>query len=197
MSREWFSSVVDNVIVGHIQCESESRKDDFLSRFPGDSSMFKDEKNPNWVKRDKGCLNMAFKVDREMTKSGSLQPEKFIRIVRHSNRRKYAINTEPMVERRDRDAIKNYNSMAFSLSHAPTCLTHMHRFVESCGVVMCSADSDMTWGNNDQGTKAILCNNANAAEVVTTSVIGNYPSDVSECRGEGQPYEDTVSLVIK
>jgi hypothetical protein len=191
MTREWFVSTADDVVVGHIQCSRHFYAHDFYPRFPNGESMFEGA-----TPSTGGCLNMAFKIDREMNQNGKLLPEKFIRVVHWNHRRNYDTISEPKgVRNRDRS-----DTIAFSLSHAPTCLEHMHRFVESCGVVVCtgssSINSEAQWGDNDAGLKAILCNNADDAVIISTTVIGNYPEDVSTCRGQGTPFTNMVSSIV-
>lgn len=193
-SREWFASVADDVVVGHIQCTSHLYTNDFLKSFPHVESTFNLSKGITT-----GCLNMAFKVDREMNQNGQLLPEISIRVVHWRNRRDYERISEPKKMKFDGNEDFDRNRMAFSLSHAPTCSQYMHRFVESCGVIVCSGAgeefSGVAWGENDAGLKAIICNNADDAVVVSTSVIGNYPHDPAACHGQkpGTPYISDVS----
>lgn len=194
-SREWFTSLADDVLVGRLQCKAVSIIDELHQNFPEDASMFMNKQNIHIKNKGVGCLNMAFKVDREMNQKGTLLAEKFIRIVHMSNRRNYEINTEP----KGGQGQKNSNTMAYSLSHSPTCGEYMHRFVESCGVVTCSGATEhspvLDWGDNDAGLKAIVCNGAEEAVVISTTVIGNYPKDPKTCPGPGLPYQDKVQDV--
>ena len=185
--------MADNVLVGRIQCAAMTSTAALRHKFSQDSSVFGRQREDNKSrdsKSGKGCLNMAFKVDREMNQNGILLPEKFIRMVHWSNRRKYEVISEPTGAR----SADRPNVMAFSLSHAPTCRAYMHRFVESCGAVTChGSDNTVEWGVNDAGVKAILCNNADEAVVISTTVIGNYPKESKSCSKTGAPYNDEVT----
>ena len=73
----------------------------------------------------------------------------------------------------------------------------MHRFVESCSVVICNGSAEnenhvkatnnnnkiISWGETGKGTKTILCNNADDAVIISTTVIGIYPTEPNDCRG--------------
>jgi hypothetical protein len=204
-SREWFASSADDVLVGHIQCTAVSAKETLRRHFPQtdvygsggiDKNMYlllksnvkdKDKRDES---KSKGCLHMALKLDREMQQNGKMLSEAFIRTVFWGNRRKYTKISEPKGAR----STNNPHMMAFSLSHAPTCGTNMHRFVESCGIVYCygSTKGAVEWGENTAGGKAMLCNDAEGAVVVSTTVIGNYPKDPKACFEWGKPYNDEV-----
>ncbi len=186
--REWFASTADNVLVGHMRCKPLAPSS-IQRNFPSDESLLRRVSGDG-----KGCLHMAFKVDREMhNQRGDLLSEKFIRTTHWSNRRRYEIVTESQ----DAKSTVKPNAMAFSLSHAPTCKLYMHRYVETCGVVLCGGK--LGWGGDKQGRKAILCNSAEDAVVLSTSVVGNYPEEGlvdatnKPCK-KGDPYNDQVSV---
>ena len=174
-SREWFTSKTDDVLVGRFRCIAVPSTEDFRKLYP-----------QNETAVNAHCLNLAFKVDREMNLNGKVLEEKYSRVVSFENRRNYDIRSEQQNHER------NMNKMAYSLSHAPTCMQDMHRYVESCGILMCDNVGDsIEWGQNDAGMKAIVCNNADKALLIGTTVIGNYPRN-PKCSEKGKSYDDEV-----
>ena len=196
-SREWFAAMADDVLVGHFQCAAVSVTDQLHHNFPQESAFFFKNQTSSLHASNKGCLHMAFKVDREMNQKGNLLPEHFIRTVHWENRRNYKKISETQ---QGAQSASSPNMMAYSLSHSPTCREYMHRYVESCGVVTCHGSNErskvMEWGDNEAGMKAIVCNNAKEAVMLSTTVIGNYPKDPAKgCSEAGAPYQDEVFLL--
>lgn len=196
-SREWFASLADDVLVGHFQCSAVSARQHLLYKFPKTNAPWAiDSMSPELANTNssKGCLHMAFKIEREMSQlEGEYLLEKYMRLVHWPNRRSYSIVSEKRAGTSEKGS-DSLNMMAFSMSHAPTCRHSMHRFVESCGVVIC--DQAIEWGEDNDGLKAVLCNNARDAVVISTSVVGNYPQDPKGCTVTSEPYDDKVGVRV-
>ena len=164
--REWFASAADDVLVGYFQCKP--RRSVVLNKLF--ANLAGDQISENH------CLNFAFKADREMNLNGDILGQEHIRTVSWQKRRDYDSHFNS-----DSSSLSG-NMVAFSLSHSPTCRQYMHRYVESCGAIMCSGEkSTLQWREMRGSFNPVVCNNANDAIIVSTSVIGNYPSSPKNC----------------